>query len=123
MEVDERERLAHSRTDLAEDRTALANERTFASWVRTGLAAIGIGLGFSALYRQIEPVWIPKALATVFLIAGIYIFMSSQERACAVLERLKTHEVKTVQGRNIKLVTSGMIVATLALIAALWILE
>lgn len=123
MEVDERERLAHSRTDLAEDRTALANERTFASWVRTGLAAIGIGLGFSALYRQIEPVWIPKALATVFLIVGIYIFMSSQERACAVLERLKTHEVKTVQGRNIKLVTSGMIVATLALIAALWILE
>lgn len=123
MEGDERERLAHSRTDLAEDRTVLANERTFASWVRTGLAAIGIGLGFSALYRQIEPVWIPKALATVFLIVGIYIFMSSQERACAVLQRLKTHEVKTVQGRHIKLVTSGMIVATLALIAALWIFE
>ncbi len=123
MERDERELLAHSRTDMAEDRTALANERTFASWIRTGLAAVGIGLGFSALYRQMEPVWIAKALATVFLIVGIYIFMSSQERACAVLDRLKTHEVKTVQGRNIRLVTSGMVVATLALIAALWIFE
>lgn len=123
MERDERELLAESRTDMAEDRTALANERTFAGWVRTGLAAVGIGLGFSALFRQMEPVWVAKALATIFLALGIFIFMSSQERACAVLERLRTHEVKTAQGRNIRLVTSGMVVATLALILALWIFE
>ncbi|HEY9553776.1 DUF202 domain-containing protein [Allosphingosinicella sp.] len=41
---------------MAEDRTVLANERTFAGWVRTGLATIAIGLGFSALFRQMEPV-------------------------------------------------------------------
>jgi putative membrane protein len=120
---DQREELAESRTNLAEDRTVLANERTFAGWVRTGLTAVGIGLGFSALFRQIEPMWIPKALATAFLLVGIFIFMSSQARACKVLERLKAHEVKTVQRRNIRFVTSGMVVTTLALIAALWIRE
>lgn len=47
--------LARARTDLAEDRTVLANERTFGSWMRTGFAAIGIGLGFHALFGRIHP--------------------------------------------------------------------
>ncbi|MBB3991179.1 DUF202 domain-containing protein [Croceicoccus naphthovorans] len=43
---------AERKTDLAEDRTLLANERTFAGWVRTGLASVGIGLGFHALFEK-----------------------------------------------------------------------
>lgn len=56
--------LASTRTDLAEDRTVLANERTFAGWMRTGLAAVGIGLGFNALFGKMEPEWLPKLIAT-----------------------------------------------------------
>jgi putative membrane protein len=119
---DERNQLAESRTDLAEDRTVLANERTFAGWVRTGLTTVAIGLGFSALFRQIELVWVAKAIATGFLLIGIFIFISSERRACKVLQRLNVHEVRTVHRVNIQLVSWGMVVATLALIAALWAL-
>ena len=51
------EELARDRTDLAEDRTILANERTFAGWMRTGLATIGIALGFQALFGRVDPTW------------------------------------------------------------------
>ncbi|RYF18599.1 MAG: DUF202 domain-containing protein, partial [Oxalobacteraceae bacterium] len=44
-----RTELAQDRTDFAEDRTVLAHERSFASWMRTGMASVGIGLGFNAL--------------------------------------------------------------------------
>lgn len=112
--------LADTRTDLAEDRTILANERTFAGWVRTGLAAVGIGVAFQALFREIEPAWVAKAMASAILAAAIVIFVTSERRACAVIERLKTHEVKTVQRRNIRLVSGAMVATTLALIAAIW---
>lgn len=117
-----RTELASDRTDLAEDRTVLANERTFAGWMRTGLAAVGLGVGFSALFRTMEPTWIPKAIATVFLVAGIIIFIAAERRACAVMQRLSTHEVKGMRSINIRLLTAIMVAADLALIAAMWIL-
>ena len=51
----DKQHLAEERTDLAEDRTILANERTYAGWMRTGFAAIAVGLGFQALFAQMEP--------------------------------------------------------------------
>ena len=123
MGRDERDTLAESRTDLAEDRTALSNERTLAGWMRTGLATVGIGLGFSALFRQIEPIWVPKAIATAFLLLGIFIFVSSERRACKVFERLNVHEVRTENRRSIRIMAWGMVAATAALIAALWAFE
>ena len=55
--------LAEDRTDLAEDRTLMANERTFTGWMRTGLACLGLALGFQAVFGKIEPVWLPKRRA------------------------------------------------------------
>jgi len=78
-EPDQKE-LAASRTDLAEDRTLLAHERSFAGWIRTGMAAVGIGLGFNALFDALKPAWIPKAIATAFLLIAIFIFVSSERR-------------------------------------------
>ena len=115
--------LAEDRTDLAEDRTVLANERTLAGWMRTGFAAIGIALGFNALFNKMEPTWAPKAIATVFLLIAIVMFSSAERRACAVLSRLKAHEVETVRIRGLRLVTYAIIAATVALIAAMWLLR
>lgn len=115
--------LAESRTDLAEDRTLLANERTYAGWMRTGLAAVGIGLGFNALFSKMEPVWAPKAIATAFLVIGIFIFAAAERRACAVIRRLETHRVKTVNRTNLRLLTIISIGATMALVAAIWLLK
>ena len=63
--------LSQARTDLAEDRTVLANERTFASWFRTGFAAVAIGLAFQALFLRMEPAWVPRTIATLFVGLGI----------------------------------------------------
>lgn len=121
--VKDRDDLAEDRTDLAEDRTVLANERTFAGWMRTGMAAVGIGLGFNALFQMLEPTWIPKAIATAFLLIGIFVFLSAERRACRVLDRLDTHQVKSFRAINVRLITYALVAATIALIAALWLLR
>ena len=116
---------AHSarlRTDYAEDRTVLANERTFAGWLRTGFAAIGIGIAFNALFTRVQPEWVPKLIASVFLAVAILIVANAERRACAVLHRLHTHEVRTIKITNIRIITIASIVATLALISVIWLL-
>lgn len=113
---------ARKRTDFAEDRTVLANERTFGSWVRTGFAAIGIGLGFHALFGRIEPLWFPRAIATAFLLIAIVIFLAAERRASTVIKRLHTHEVESVKIGVVRLITLVTVVATVALIAAIWLL-
>ena len=87
MAEGEKEKLAEERTDLAQDRTILANERTFAGWMRTGFAAVGIGLGFQVLFQAMQPAWVPKGIATAFLLAGAYMILVAEQRAAAVMER------------------------------------
>ena len=118
---DDKTELAAERTDFAEDRTILANERTYAGWMRTGLAAVGVGVGFNALFGKMEPAWAPKAIATLLLAIAIFIFAAAERRACSVISRLKTHEVETVRIGNLRLITAGLILATLGLIAAFWL--
>jgi putative membrane protein len=123
MPEENKQELAEDRTDLAEDRTVLANERTYAGWMRTGFAAVGIGLGFNALFNKMEPTWIPKSIATAFLFIAITIFIGAERRASSVFNRLKAHQVETVRIRNLRLVSAAIILATLALIAAIWFLK
>jgi putative membrane protein len=120
---DEKEALAEDRTELAEERTVLANERTFAGWLRTGFAAIGIGLGFHVLFQRMQPEWVPKAIATAFLLAGIYVIWVAERRACAVMERFDAEKVAELRPVNLKVVTYASIAATLALVAAIWLLK
>ena len=123
MASESKTELAEDRTDLAEDRTVLANERTFAGWMRTGFAAVGIGLGFNALFGKMEPAWVPKGIATAFLIIGIFVFAAAERRACSIFERLSAHKVETVRIRNLRLITGAIVLATLALIASIWFLK
>jgi putative membrane protein len=121
--TDGKEELAHTRTDLAEDRTVLANERTYAGWMRTGFAAVGVALGFHALFQKMEPTWIPRSIATAFLVIGALIFLGAERRAASVIRRLHTHEVETVRIRNLRLLTVSILLTIGALIAALWTLK
>jgi putative membrane protein len=120
---EDKQELAEDRTDLAEDRTVLANERTFAGWFRTGFASIAVGAGFNALFQTLEPVWVPKALATVFLIIAIFIFVTAERRATHVMSKIHPHKVEEANRTNYRLVTMATTLATLGLIAALWLLE
>jgi putative membrane protein len=119
---DERELLSEARTQMAEDRTVLANERTFASWMRTSLAAVGIGLGFHALFVRMEPWWAPRSIATAFFLVGIYVLVSAERRACAVHRRLHAHKVETVRSSRMSAITIVTSAAIAALIATVWLL-
>jgi len=116
----ERTDLAEDRTEWAEDRTIMANERTFAGWMRTGLAAVGIGLGFNALFGKLEPLWVPKAIATLFMIIGIFIFWVAQRNGCAVQDRLNSHHATPVKPHNMRIVSGLMASGAIALIVAIW---
>jgi putative membrane protein len=118
----DRTELAGERTDMAEDRTALANERTFAGWARTAMAAIGIGLAFNALFGEMQPTWAAKAIATVFIVLGIFLIVMAERRACAINARLSSHSVQALKTMNVRIVALGIGLGAVALIAALWLL-
>ena len=121
--AEQRTDWAERRTDWAEDRTIMANERTFAGWMRTGLAAVGIALGFNALFGMLEPAWLPKALATTFILAAIAIFFAAQKKAAEVADRLECHKAKPMRGASLRLIAAAMIVASTGLVAAIWLLD
>ncbi len=123
MSADDRDGLAEDRTDLAEDRTMLAHERSFAGWLRTGMAAVGIALGFNALFQSLQPVWLPKAIATSFLILAVFVFVSAEQRARSTTDRLDAHKIKSLRPVRIRLITWGLVVATVALGVAFWLPE
>ena len=112
--------LAQDRTDLAEDRTVLAHERSFASWMRTGMASVGIGLGFNALFPTLNPTWVAKAIATLFLLIAVLIFLSAERRARTILGRVEAHQVAAIRPIRIRLLAWAFVAATLALTGALW---
>ncbi len=128
-EEDDREDLAEERTDFAEDRTnyaedrtLLANERTFSGWARTAMAAIGIGLGFKALFQTMEPAWIPKAIATLFMLLGIILVLLAERRARKLKSRLDSHAIEPLDSMNFRIIAVAVSLGAASLIAAVWIL-
>lgn len=118
MEHDET--LAASRTELAEDRTILANERTFAGWLRTSLASIAIGVGFHALFQKMSPPWVPRMIATFFLLLSVAIVVLAERRAAAVMARLQSHVVVTAEVMNLRALSTCVAIGAGALIFAIW---
>lgn len=113
---------SETRTDLAEDRTILANERTFAGWMRTGLATVGLGLAFNAVFNKIEPAWAARAIASLFVLTGILIFYIAQNKSCDVIERMDPHEITPIKTVNTRLIAGLMASASTLLLIAIWFL-
>ena len=118
----DRNELAARRTGFAEDRTIMAMERTFAGWMRTSLACIGIGVGFHALFGQVEPAWLPRAIATAFLVLAILVINLAERRAAAVIERLNSHVVTTARRVNLRLFAAIVSMGAGVLTLAIWLL-
>ena len=111
-----------STTELAEDRTLLASERTFASWTRTSLGCIAVGVGFHALFSTLNPPWVPKAIASLFLLLAAVIVWLAARRATAVARRLDPHVVVSAQRVNLDLIASAVSLGAAALALAVWLL-
>ncbi|MYL23115.1 YidH family protein [Vreelandella massiliensis] len=115
--------LAENRTEFAEDRTVLANERTLAGWFRTGLTAVGVALGFHALFGTVSPRWGVKLIATAFLLVAVVIFVAATWHAVAVMGRLNTHVLRSQRQSRPLVIGATLATATLALTLVLWILD
>ena len=110
------------RTELAEDRTVLANERTFAGWMRTSLASIAIGVGFHALSGKVEPSWLPRLIASAFLVLAVLIIVLAERRAAAVNKRLNPHVVEAARRMNLRLFAAIVSIGASAFGLAIWFL-
>ncbi len=115
--------LAELRTDLAEDRNIMALERTFAGWMRTAFAAIGIGLGFKALFGAFDPPWLARAIATMFILAGGWLAITAQQRACHTMAKLDAHRFEAVSAPNFRVLAYAVATGAAILTAGLWILN
>ncbi len=120
---DPSQRWAESRTDWAEDRTILAVERTFAGWMRTAFAAIGIGLAFPALFGELQPIWVPKAIASMFIAFAAIFAIGAERRACKAFDRLHTHAVDRPDRPHFRWIAWFIAAGAAMLIAALWLLN
>ena len=121
--TDKSTKLAEDRTEWAEDRTILALERTFAGWMRTAFAAIGIGLGFRALFGEFDPPWLARAIASVFIALAIVFAIGAERRTCKAFARLSAHAVDAPDLPNLRWVAYAISCGALVLIVALWILH
>lgn len=122
-ESENRTELAEDRTDLAQDRTLLANERTYSGWMRTGLASIGIGLAFNALFNRLEPVWFPKLIATLFVVLSIIIFQLARRKAISVLARMSANQVSPFPVFNISLIAHLMSTGAVLFLIVIWFFD
>lgn len=118
-----KEKAAETRTDLAEDRNIMAMERTFAGWLRTAFAAIGIGLAFRAVFGAMQPEWLPKAIATMFILAGAWLAWDAQRRVCHTLARLEAHKFDAISRPNFRVLAYGVIAGSVALAGGIWTLR
>jgi putative membrane protein len=112
----------HGKTALSEDRTLLAGERTFAGWTRTSLGCIAVGVGFHALFSKMQPAWVPRAIATLFLALAVTIVWLAARRATSAAHRLDAHVVVNARPMNFTLLAVGITFAATALAVAIWLL-
>ena len=108
--------------ELAEDRTLLAGERTFAGWTRTSLGCIAVGVGFHALFFKLQPAWVPRAIASLFLLLAAVIVWLAARRAAAVVRRLRPHVVVSARRVNLTLIAGAISLGAAALAVAVWVL-
>lgn len=100
----------------------MSSERTYAGWLRTALTAIAVALGFTALFRDAEAVWISKGIATLFLLLAIGVLAAADRRAAEVQRRLDHHFIRGASRSTIRLISWAAGGATLALLGTIWFL-
>ena len=115
-------RDSERRTRWAEDRTVLANERTFSAWMGTGLGAVGVAIGLKAVFGAIDPTWVAKLVASLFLGVAILVYWMARRQACKTLERLSENDAETMPTKSFTQLAIAMTIATLTAGGILWAL-
>lgn len=117
---DEESERARLRTRWAQDRTLLANERTYASWIATGMGAIGVAIGLHAVFSEAEPQWVAKAISTIFLVIAVGLFLAARHNAMTTYQRLYDEEFEATPGRNFHRISIALVCGAVSIGAILW---
>lgn len=81
---------------------------------------MAIGVGFKGLFPTMEPAWVPRAIATGFLLLAVLVIIVAERRAAAVMGRLKPHVVIAAKGINLRLFAWLVSAGASALMIAIW---
>ncbi len=111
---------AESRTDWAEDRTSLANERTFAGWMRTGMAALAVGVGLKAVFGAFDPTWMAKSVATIFVATAVLIFVAAAAQSRKTQKRINPHDAESQSHQRMAVLAGLMSIGSICTGAILW---
>ena len=111
---------ARKRTRWSEDRTLMSSERTFSSWTGTALGCVGVAIGLHAIFGELTPLWLPKAVASLFLAVGLIFTWSARNRACGTRDRLSENDVDTGDSRSYTLIAGLVTAAILSTGTILW---
>ena len=117
----ENNHLAQERTKWAEDRTLLASERTFSSWMGTGLGSLGLAVGMQAVFGAMQPTWIAKSAATIFVLIAIFLFWTALNNAQQTLQRLNSNSAEPVSGRNLAIIAYLLSAGAMGAGIVLWL--
>lgn len=120
--AEERTEMAEERTDWALERTLLANMRTYSSWIRSGLAAMGVGLAVQAIFSEVDPTWIARSLASFFTFAGIAVIYFAYLKAVKCQREMDTHQSFPMTIHQLRLFTGLLIAGGTLLVFVLWTL-
>ena len=113
---------AEDRTDWAEDRTILANERTFAGWIRTAMACVAVAIGLKAVFGELQPTWAAKLVASIFILAALYMLWATRNRAARTAKRMDQHDARSLPTSRMTVIAALLAVASVATGAVLWVL-
>lgn len=119
---EDKQKLAEIRTSWAEDRTLLANERTFSSWMGTGLGSLGLAVGLQAVFGAVEPTWVAKLAATMFVVIALIMFQTALHNSCETKKRLHSHTSEPVSTRSLSMIAHLLSAGAVAVGSVLWIL-
>ena len=120
-DIREQTRWAATQLKLAEERTLSAAERTYASWLRAGLAAFAVGIGFQIFLGHVKPAWLPKTVASLLIFLGVGLFWLGFLGTQRSYARLHSHVIPIQPIRLLMAVTIAFTSIGLATAAILWI--
>ncbi len=111
FEEKSRIQLARDRTGWASERTLLANERNFSAWLRTGLAALGAGLGIGKLLGSLGMPMITRTIGVVCIIMSGTVFIIAWWRYKQIYEDLADQGMRVTPMWMIHLIIIGMLLS------------
>lgn len=84
------------------------------------MACVALAIGLKAVFRPFEPTWIPKLVATAFVLIAIFIFQAARRQACATHERLSENDAKAQSDSFFKRLSLFLSMVSLMTAAILW---